>query len=324
MGWTPKKHTVIKDSNLSEKIHRDGFAILDFISEEKVCELLAFYHAEHSLKSEKGGMFYSVYSKDLAYREKTHQHIYQVIKPAIDLLFKDYNNVINAFVVKASGPNSSFYLHQDTTALDEFKYSPLSIWIALQDTDATNGAVNIIPKTHWLFSPYRGVTIPFPFSKIQEAMKPYLMTIKLKAGQALVFDNRLVHNSSVNHSGKDRLAIVSGIFPKEASFITCYKDQSDQGNKIEMHAHDQDYLLKYPNFFYDCHDRPINSIMIDQIEDDFPAISSEQFEAFCAANGLQSQENYSREAAPVFNIISEPINQEVSVKTKWWKKLLGQ
>lgn len=310
-----------------EQVHVDGFAIVDLLSADKVEALRAFYAAQHNLASENGGLFYSVYSNDLDYRKRVHEHIGALIRPELDAHLTDYKNVLNSFVIKASGPKSAFYVHQDTTALDEYKHSALSIWIALQDTGPENGGMNIIPRTHWLLSPYRGVTIPFPFKNIQEAVRSFLQPVRLKAGQALVFDPRIIHDSSVNSSGEDRVAIVSGIFPKEAEFITCYKDQSNPENPIELHSHSDNYLIEYPKFFYDCHDRPETSKMLGTVPDDFPELSADRFESFCLENGLAPDSKTIAPAADAYEFISEPIQEaslDVQKPKKGWLRFLSR
>ena len=303
-NWSPIPHNVIKDRAMRDEIHLEGFTIKQILAPKEIDSLFRLYHDLHQLESAQGGMFYSVYSKDLEYRANVHREIGKIVEPCISKLLKDYKVVLNSFVVKTPGPKSAFYLHQDTTALDEFKYSGLSIWIALQDTGPENGGMNLIPRSHWLSSPYRGVTMPFPFKKIESTVREYLQPIRLKAGQALIFDQRLIHDSSVNSSKEDRVAVVSGIFPKSAEFITCYKDQSNVDNPIELHRHGQDYLLKYPKFYYDCHDRPTHSEVIDTIPDDFPEISQSLFKSFCNNNGLSPQPEVAAFAGGDF--ISEP------------------
>jgi hypothetical protein len=200
--------------------------------------------------------------------------------------FTGYKNIVNTFVTKVSGPESGFYTHQDTTALDEFKHSSLSVWIPLQDITPDNGALGVIEKTHWFFSPYRGVSFAFPFSGINDTVKTYLKPLYLKAGEALIFDPRIVHNSMPNTSGSNRLVALCGVFPKEAEFITCYKEK-DPGSPIELIRHDDSYILENENFYYDCHIRPKSGTVIKKIDEHFPEMDVVTFEKLCQLNGIE-------------------------------------
>ena len=59
-----------------------------------------------------------------------------------------------------------------------------------------------------------------------------MVSINLKAGEALVYDHRLLHASKENNSSADRLVIVLGIIPQKAEMRYYY--QVD--NKIMEYA----------------------------------------------------------------------------------------
>ncbi|MEM9024274.1 MAG: phytanoyl-CoA dioxygenase family protein, partial [Bacteroidota bacterium] len=244
------------------------------------------YQSLHRIAREDGGMFYSLYSRDLAYRQNVHAGIGEVLEPVMRTHFQGYRNVINTFIVKASGPQSDFVIHQDTTALDEFRHMALSLWIPLDDVSLENGGMSLVPKTHWLLPPYRTVAMPFAFQDIRETVRKYLQPVPMHAGEVLVFDGRTIHYSSPNRSGKDRVALVCGLFPEEAEFVTCWKDKTRPEQPMELFRHPHDYLLTYPQLFYHCHDRPVSGEVIGTVPDDFPPITNSEFEAFCATNGL--------------------------------------
>ena len=257
-------------------------------------------------------MFYSLYSSDFEYREAVHHEILEVLNPTLQEHLQGYKVVVNTFVVKASGPESEFYVHQDTTALDEMNHTAISWWIPLQDTDTTNGALSVVEKSHWLLPPYRGVSFPFAFNKIVPTVRDYLKPLVMKPGEVLIFDARVIHNSWPNHSGKDRIAIVCGIFPKEAEFITCWKDSKKPNSPIEFYRHDDNYTLKYPNFFYNCHDRPVSGEKIKEEAYDFPDMTSDEFEYLCQVNNISKLNQLGEPSASACNMIAEPdgINRE--------------
>ncbi|GAB5538269.1 MAG: hypothetical protein Salg2KO_03720 [Salibacteraceae bacterium] len=302
-NWQPVNPAVIIEADLRDEVQRNGYAIIDFATPDMVSALREVYGVHHQLQHKDGGMFYSVYSNNTHYRQQVHSAIGAIVNDRLNEIFQNYRNVLNGFVVKASGSKSGFMIHQDSTALDEFKFTALTVWIALQDTNENNGCMYVVPKSHHLSSPYRAITIQPPYKDIEQTVGEYLRPIRLKSGQALIFDQRIIHNSSVNQSGKDRLAIISGIFPENAEFITCYKDSS-ASDEIELHKHDENYLIEYPKFFYDCHDRPVGSEIIGSVKDDFPPIEEHMFLEFCARNNVLKHAPY--EGSTEIDFISEP------------------
>lgn len=308
LNWEPVVHSYVKDLILRDTIHTKGYEVKSILSSEQIEQLHNIYKEEHSFDVKDGGMFYSMYSKDKAYRKRVHESIGKILQPILDQYFTGYKNVINSFVIKLPGEKSEFYVHQDTTGLDEFQYSPLSIWIPLQDITPENGALAVIEKTHWFFSPYRGVSFSFPFKKINETVKKYLDPVYMKAGEALIFDNRIIHNSMANKTDKPRVAIICGLFPKEAAFISCYKNPSIPDSPIELYQHEENYLLEYPHFFYNCTDRPSSGKVIKKISEIFPDMSSDEFETLCTLNQIP-QRNIIENADPTTincQLIAEP------------------
>ncbi|NVK65750.1 MAG: phytanoyl-CoA dioxygenase family protein [Flavobacteriales bacterium] len=307
LNWKPVKHVVFQDDKLAEKIHTKGFSTFQGLSEEQLQQLNDLFNREHSFDVKEGGMFYSMYSRDKEYRKRVHEKIGEILKPTLEKHFQNYKNVVNAFVVKLPGEKSEFYVHQDTTAMDEFKFSPLSLWIPLHDITENNGALAVIEKTQWFFSPYRGVSFAFPFKKINDTIKKYLRPIYMKAGEVLCFDNRIIHNSMANTSNQPRIAVICGVFPAEATFQTCYRG-SEENAPIELYHHEDNYMMDYPHFFYNCTDRPHFGEKGKVEKTVFPEMSKEEFEELCELNNIEVVNELKEVEATTTNcqLIAEP------------------
>jgi hypothetical protein len=308
VAWQPVKQTVLKTQALAERIENVGYTIAGKLDDKSLALLTELYRSLHNFQSPNGGMFYSVYSQDLIYRKKVHEGIAHLLKPVYDDLFKDYKSILNSYIVKISGPDSEFSLHQDSTSLDEMKYSCLSVWIPLQDTTLENGCLCVVPHSHKMFSPYRDISFPQPFDAISDTVRKYLQPIEMKAGEILLFDNRLVHTSVVNSSGKDRTVVMSGIFPAEAKIIRCYKDMTKEGNTIEIIEQEDDFLLTFENFFHDCTCRPETGHGVGFVEWDISPMTEERFLKLCSKYNLTESEYISTvQHGNHHAIIAEPV-----------------
>lgn len=279
--WKPATYSIIRDSTIKDGIEGKGYSIQSLIDDKMIEELSTLFFKNHNIQNTKGGMFYSIYSQDLAYRKFIHESITSILSPVLDKYFDGFKLVLNSFVLKISGPKSEFYLHQDTTGLDEWKFSPLSLWIPLQDVNEQNGCLGAIPYSQHFFTPYRSISFPAPFDNIQSTVKQYLQPLHMKAGEMLIFDNRMLHHSYSNNSGKDRIAVICGLFPKEAKLQTCHKPEYKCGGKVEILEHEDDFLLTGKNFLIDCQKRPETGKSLGWVEDPFPEMSIQEFEALC-------------------------------------------
>lgn len=306
--WKPVKHSILKEEELAKQINEIGFSIKKMIGQNEIDTLTDLFIKNHQITDEKGGMFYSIYSQDTDYRKKIHYAIYDVLKPLVDSICKDYKMVLNSFVVKVSGAGSEFYLHQDTTGLDEWKYSPLSLWIPMDDVTVENGCLGVIPKSHHFFSPYRSISFPAPFDAIQSTVKQYLQPIEMKKGEVLIFDNRVLHHSYTNTSGKIRIAVICGLFPNEATLQTCFKPTYECGGEIEIIEHEDDYLLNGKNFLIDCQKRPQTGKSLGWVSDPYESISVENFEQLCHTFDIKKTIQNAIESPTNCNMIGEPIH----------------
>lgn len=303
----PLRHTFIKDTDLTSTLHEEGTAVVPFLTEEQLKALWALYHDTHQIKTAEGGMFYSVYSQDLYYRKKVHEQISEILKPALEAYFENYKVVMNSFIVKANGPRSEFYLHTDSTGLDETKYSALSLWIPLHDITEQNGAMCIVPRSHKMASPYRGISIKAPFDNIHAHVKKYLVPVTMKAGEALFFDSRIIHNSLPNLSSENRVVVTSGLFPEGAKVISCYQANPDA--EIELIEQDDNYLLEYPKFLNGCYDRPHTGRTIGFVKSEHPMFTEAEFDAQCAALGVYPVNKLKLSENTNCQMISEPVSQ---------------
>ncbi len=307
MNWKPQKHTIIRSDTLRETIHENGYTIESNIGAENVKKLYALYKELHHFDAPQGGNFYSLYSDDIAYRKKVHDAIGEVLYLVYDTLFTDYKSVINSFIIKVPGPQSEFTLHQDSTGLDETKFSSLSIWIPLQDTNMENGTLCMVPKTHRFFYPYRGISFASPFQHFENVLRTYLVPLDLKAGDIVLFDNRTVHYSHLNKSNADRVVVMSGLYPTVANIEMCYRDESKKDSPIEIYEMEEDFLLTNTAFFNDCTARPTRGTVVRTA----PLMAEKSmydFMQFALENGmLQTNVEELVHVGHTMNIVSEPV-----------------
>lgn len=305
--WKPVRHTVMKSEKLTNTIHDIGYKVIPFLNDTALNQLRELYNTTHQINDEKGGMFYSVYSRDLEYRKKIHDEIGQILQPMLEEHLTDFKVIINSFVIKAPGPESEFHLHADTSGVDERKYSALNVWIPLIDVDEKNGALALIPKSHKFFTPFRSISFPAPFDHIQSTVKKYLEVIPTKAGEALIFDNRCLHNSPPNTTNETRVAVVCGLIPKDVPIVTCHKMEYKLGGQVELIEHSDDFLLTYPKLLIDCQDRPHVGKSLGFVSDDYEKISSEEFIELCEIHNIEEKNQISIDSTNC-NLIGEPIH----------------
>jgi ectoine hydroxylase-related dioxygenase (phytanoyl-CoA dioxygenase family) len=104
---------------------------------------------------------------------------------------------------------------------DERKYSTVSIWCPLVDSFEENGTLQVVPGSHKRFGEVRGPMIPWELENIKhEIIKDYLVPLNIKAGNAIVLDDSIVHYSAINKTNDLRLLFSSFLFHRKFSLFT--------------------------------------------------------------------------------------------------------
>lgn len=288
-SFRPIPQTFIRDVDLAAKIHREGYAVVDFIDAEKVKLLLAIYSTHNSAE------VYSVdFEADVAKQQgkysgvistKIHEAVNGVLGSSFDRWFKDYYVAVNAFAVKTPGNFGKVPVHQDVSDVDELKFSTISIWLPLQDMSSENGTLQLVPYSHQIFIPYRAGSIAPYTQQVEDLIAPYFVPLFLKAGQALFFDSRMFHYSPPNLSSQNRVISLSRICPAEAAIVKYYKDPAVAESEVEVWQCPDDYLIHSEN--HAGAERPKTAILLEKRKVDVRPLSRAEFAVLSSKYGLE-------------------------------------
>lgn len=86
-----------------------------------------------------------------------------------------------------------------------------SAWIALEDANAENGCLRVIPgshrhqRDHASVRDARGFTNRVPDDELEGET---IIEVEMKQGDVLVFHDRLLHSSHPNRSGRERWSFI--------------------------------------------------------------------------------------------------------------------
>jgi hypothetical protein len=117
------------------------------------------------------------------------------------------------FYVKPAG-TGEFTVHQNwpSAELDE---TTVTLWCPLVDTQIENGAIRIVPGSHKLFPHIETPGVPGYFAGFVEKLKRrHLEAVPMKAGEAIIFDDSLLHWSGSNGTDQPRIAIQIACIPR--------------------------------------------------------------------------------------------------------------
>jgi hypothetical protein len=266
------KAKVFKDETLQNQLNNYGFVILDFLNTDELNELNTFYLSKHP--EAVNGFYTSTFAKDTEYRKEVDAAIQTQMKRNLENHFFDYKIHCGSFIVKGADEKSVLKMHQDMTLVDESIYTGINIWIPLIDLTTENGAIEVLPRSHRLFKTYRGASLPDIYNDIESSVYKLMQPCYLKAGQAIIFDQSIIHYSPANKSNKVRPVINTFITHKDAGIQICYWDKNER-KEIELFNQAPDFMVNFQNFGHDIFSRPKIGESIGFVPFDFPKITKE-------------------------------------------------
>lgn len=301
---------IFRDFDLQNQFEKDGYVIVNFYTDDKLNEVIKLYDEMHT--SVQSGFFPSSYAEDKAYRSKIDAELKSIGLQKLDEIFIDYQIMNGCFIVKQPNSDSYLHVHQDMTLVDESLFAGINVWTTTTDLTPDNGVLYLLPGSHRFFPTYRGHTLPGFYDPIQEEIKDYMLPIYLKAGQAIIFDQSIVHFSPPNNSDKIRIATNVFIAHKEAKFRICYHDKNDEKyrGKVELFEQESSFMTDYEQFGKNIYNRPSQGKSLGLFEYNFPVLTIEELENKFGKKKL-------RTSTPTKIIITSSSNQ--NVKRKLWE-----
>lgn len=268
-SFPDKMLKVFKDNKHQEEFEKNGFIVLPFYNEEEIKELEALYYHLHP-KDEKG-FFPSTFSHDKNYRTVADVEIRRICNRSIENYCENIKVVCGCFIVKSPGPESGMCVHQDMSLVDESRFTGINIWVPLVDLTVENGALFVLPGSHRLFPTYRGSSIPEFFEEVNNDLIDYLQPVTIKAGQAVFFDQSIIHYSPPNFSDKIRIVTNTYFTHKDTEYRTYYFNKQTPG-KVEIFAQDESFMTDFQQFGENIQDRPKVGKSLGLIDYDFPKV----------------------------------------------------
>jgi len=211
-----------KNEQINSQFELNGFVVLPFLNAEEIKYLNDAYNS--NLFNNPEGFYSSSFSLDESLKLKLNTGINEVVGPKVSQLFNPYKTLGCCYLSKAPGENGQMPIHQDWTVVDETKFDSVTIWIPLQDVNDYNGAMQVIPGSHRFSDALRSPLFENPLSEIENDIRKDLQLISLKAGEALIFSQSLIHASPTNQSNSNRLAVTFGLIPEVADLLFYYKN----------------------------------------------------------------------------------------------------
>ena len=270
-----KMKRVFKDEQLQASFEEYGYVVVpSFYSSEEMEDLERLFYQFHK-KEELRGFFSSTFSENLDYRVKADEKIRKIGSRSINSTLVNHKVVCGSFIVKAPDENSGMSVHQDMTLVDEREFTGINIWCPLIDLTEENGILMVLDKSHRIYPTYRGSSIPGIYEDVWEDILKLMKPVYLKAGDAIFFDQSIIHYSPPNKSDEPRIVTNTYFSHKEVKYQTAYCNP-ERPNQIELFEQDESFMTDFEQFGHNIKDRPKVGRSLGFVDYNFPKITVEE------------------------------------------------
>jgi len=153
-----------------------------------------------------------------------------------------FQPVFASFAIKPKKYQTEFNLHQDWSVVDESSHNSAQIWIPTIDSDASNGGLFVMDRSHLFFNNHRSGSYPITEIKRTGLLKYLTAQIALKKGEALMFKHSLFHGSVANRSEVERVAVIFCVIGKNSKNIYYHKKDTNISGIVDI---DPDFYLSH-------------------------------------------------------------------------------
>jgi hypothetical protein len=245
---------IFKNKQHQQLFDKQGFIVLPFLSELEIQDLTTYFDETHPI-IENDVFFSDSYSSDFEFKKKASDKIVEVFARSYENYFFDYKPFGGSFLFKTPGSNSELAAHQDWTIVDETKDIALNCWVPLCDITPKNGALMILPGSHFgNYTTLRAPTLPFFFTGHEELIHRNLTPFFVPAGTAIILNQSVIHYSQPNTSNEIRKAITAGVKNNNAQMFFHYKVPNEA--KLEIFKEEDEFLIQFDDFARDIMERP--------------------------------------------------------------------
>jgi ectoine hydroxylase-related dioxygenase (phytanoyl-CoA dioxygenase family) len=261
-------NNVFKYHSDAERFTQYGFLRKKLLDELTVVKLNNLYHQSFPEGSEN--FYSSTFVKDIEKKKRLNDSLISILDPIIQQHFSDYKTLGAQFLVKNQGQGGHMPFHQDWTVVDEDQFRSITVWVSLNETNETNGAIKVVPSSHE-FSRYKRGPGNFDHLKdIQDTLDKLAHTLYMKAGEAFIFDQSIIHGSNKNESDKPRIAVAFGLVHKDADLIFYHQKEKDTFQKFRVK---DDFFITFSNEG----EAPLEAELLEVIQQKSDRIKSDEF-----------------------------------------------
>jgi hypothetical protein len=230
---------LFSNTELDTQFKKEGYVKISLLDTDGIADLKRIvseitFSFENNVNRERCNYNTTLFEANADKRIELFNKVVERMRSELEKVFIDFDvAMVNYWSkVKNEGPVE---MHQNWSHVDETRYCSMSIWIPLQATNRQNGTMEVVPRSQGKYDTIRGINIFNPLVDIsQQILENDILSVDLLPGDAVIFDDSLVHYTGPNKTEEPREAIQLVVKPKEAQALFYFRWLEKQEDNIEI------------------------------------------------------------------------------------------
>jgi len=241
---------IFHEQSLQTQFMRSGYVRVPMLAPEDTANILqelATLKPDDNFAPQGHGGFdhkfhCSFLDRNVEYKRRAFDLIKSSFEAHIARYLNGYRILSCNFYVKPPG-TGTFVIHQNWPTIPNINDTTVTVWCPLQDVVETNGAIQFVPGSHKILPYVEGPACPGYFNNFRQTLiDKYLKPNEMSSGEAMIFDDGLIHWSANNDSDKPRIAIQIACVPADCTPTFHFFD-SRHPERFELIEADTDFYL---------------------------------------------------------------------------------
>lgn len=237
---------------LDRQFWSDGYVKVPLFSDDQMAALRKGFSAlspfdgfdPTTLENPRCGYHCTFLDPDRKYRRESDELVREQFAALLEDLLPAYRILSSNIYVKPPG-SGRFEIHQNWPTIEDIDIPTLTVWAPLQDTGFENGTIRLVPGGHRVFPDIAAASSDRFFDDFEsELIETYLRPVDVAAGEALIFDDSLLHWSSDNRSDAPRITFQIEMVPSDLRTVLWIRDPDDETH-FDVWEADKEYWIEY-------------------------------------------------------------------------------
>ena len=236
---------------MQRQLETDGYVIIeDFLTTTELQDLRDLVSTNRLADNTCDVWIYTLLCEnDSGFRQHHNNRLKTISNAKLNTLIPGYRTAFCTWAIKF--PNSTTNAtphHLDPSVTAEPHTLGFEIWCPLIDVDPSNGCLHVVKGSHHLNTqprPFYSLS-SFPYNNdIAKLLTDHNLTHNLlKAGQAILYDKRLLHGATANPTATERVAFSCLICPESQPTQFVYRPNTDS-KAVEIYEVQDDFYNRY-------------------------------------------------------------------------------